>query len=144
MTVESIARTLGGQTTLQRQVKTSADLAEITRNGLPAHALTDLAAAFSLDRRSVARAAGIAERTLSRRRSADARLSSLESDRLVRLARVFTLTAETLGDPAKAGKWLQTPNRALGGRVPFEMLDTDAGVQAVETILGRINYGVFS
>ena len=74
----------------------------------------------------------------------EARLFSLESARPIRLARVLTLTVETLGEQAKAARWLQTANRALDGKAPLEMLDTDAGVLAVETILGRISYGVYS
>ena len=144
MTVEAIALTLGGLQTSERPVKTSADLAELTREGLPVHVLSDLASTFALDRSLVARVAGIAEQTLSRRRRAGARLSSLESDRLVRLARIFTLTVDTLGSREKAAKWLQTANRALGGASPFDTLDTDAGVQAVETVLGRITYGLYS
>jgi putative toxin-antitoxin system antitoxin component (TIGR02293 family) len=44
----------------------------------------------------------------------------------------------------KASRWLQTPNRALEGELPFNLLDTDAGVQSVETVLGRIAFGVYS
>jgi len=35
-------------------------------------------------------------------------------------------------------------NRALGGRVPLHLLDSDAGAQAVERVLGRIEHGVYS
>jgi len=32
----------------------------------------------------------------------------------------------------------------LGGEVPLELLDTDAGRNDVETILRRIEYGIYS
>ena len=67
-----------------------------------------------------------------------------ESDRAVRLAQVFSSAAETLGDDAKAAAWLKTPNRALRGGRPLDQLDTDPGVREVESILGRIAYGVYS
>ena len=35
-------------------------------------------------------------------------------------------------------------NRALGGAVPIDQLDTDLGAKEVENILGRIAYGVYS
>jgi uncharacterized protein (DUF2384 family) len=44
----------------------------------------------------------------------------------------------------KASHWLQTSNRGLGGEVPLDLMDTDAGVREVETVLGRIEYGLFS
>jgi len=49
-----------------------------------------------------------------------------------------------IGDQEKAIAWLGTPNRALGGERPLELLDTDLGTRMVEDILGRIAYGVYS
>ena len=144
MTVESIAHALGGSKALKRTVGTTSELVALTREGLPAGILAELALGLNLDRKFVAQAVGITERTLSRRLSQHSRLSVEESDRTVRLARVFALATETLGDQAKASRWLQTTNRVLEGRTPFELLDTDAGVQSVETLLGRIAYGIYS
>jgi uncharacterized protein (DUF2384 family) len=36
------------------------------------------------------------------------------------------------------------PNRALGGKIPFDQLDTELGVQSVEQILYAIAYGMYS
>ena len=144
MTVTAIADILGGVKVLNKTVGTASDLVRLTREGLPADILPALADGLAIDRKIVAQAVGISERTLSRRLGAKSRLTAVESDRTVRLARVLALASETLGDKANATRWLQTPNRALEGQVPFDLLDTDAGVQSVETILGRIAYGVYS
>jgi len=144
MSVAAIAELLGGAKVLKKKVGTASDLVDLTREGLPSDILPALAAELSMDRKAVAQAIGITERTLSRRLSTRSRLSSVESDRTVRLARVLTLASETLGNMTKASRWLQTPNRVLDGHTPFELLDTDAGVQSVETVLGRIAYGVYS
>jgi len=144
MSVAAIAELLGGAKVLKKKVGTPSDLVDLTREGLPADILPALARELSMDRKAVAQAVGITERTLSRRLSTRSRLSSVESDRTVRLARVLALANETLGDISKASRWLQTPNRVLQGHTPFELLDTDAGVQSVETVLGRIAYGVYS
>jgi len=71
-------------------------------------------------------------------------LTAEESDRSLRLARIVALTTDTLGDSRKAFSWLQTPNRALDGQRPLDLLDTDAGTHSVETVLGRIEYGLYS
>jgi putative toxin-antitoxin system antitoxin component (TIGR02293 family) len=63
---------------------------------------------------------------------------------LVRFARIATFASDVLGDDAKASRWLQRPNRALSGRQPLSLLDTDLGAREVEAILGRIEHGVFS
>jgi len=49
-----------------------------------------------------------------------------------------------LGAEDKAARWMVAPNRALGGERPFDLLDTDLGVRAVEEILQRIQYGMYS
>ena len=144
MTVAAIAEVLGGKKVLKKRVGTPAQLMTLIREGLPADILPSIAAELSMDRSAVAKVVGISGRTLSRRLASRSRLSAEESDRMVRLARVLALANDTLGDRAKASRWLQTPNRALQGSTPFELLDTDAGVQSVETILGRIAYGIYS
>jgi putative toxin-antitoxin system antitoxin component (TIGR02293 family) len=144
MTVAAIAEVLGGKKVLKKRVGTPAQLMTLIREGLPADILPSIAAELSMDRSAVAKVVGISGRTLSRRLASRSRLSAEESDRMVRLARVLALANDTLGDRTKASRWLQTPNRALQGSTPFELLDTDAGVQSVETILGRIAYGIYS
>jgi putative toxin-antitoxin system antitoxin component (TIGR02293 family) len=144
MSLTAIAELLGGTKILKKDIGNAADLVGLIREGLPAEILPALADGLSMDRKAVAQAVGITERTLSRRLSKGSRLSAIESDRTVRLARILALTTETLGDMGKASQWLKTPNRALDGQTPFNLLDTDAGVQSVETILGRIAYGVYS
>ena len=144
MTVETIAEVLGGTKALRKRVDTPSDLVALTRKGLPADVLPAIALELSMDRAAVAKIAGISGRTLSRRIASHSLLTAEESDRMVRLARVLALATETLGDMTKVSRWLQTPNRVLQGSTPFELLDTDAGVQSVETVLGRIAYGIYS
>lgn len=144
MTIASIAEVLGGQHTLKARVVSSTKLRDLTRQGLPAEIVASLAQDLGLPRSRLAEVLGIPERTLSRRIASESRLTSEESDRAVRFARVLATAKETLGSLEKAGRWLQMPNRALENEAPFELLDTDAGVQSVETVLGRIAYGVYS
>lgn len=144
MTISAIAAVLGGDTVLRRRVGTARELVELTREGIPTRALEQLAEQMNLSRVVIAKALGMSERTLSRRVGAKSRMTAGESDRVVRMARLVAQAGETLGGAANASKWLQTPNRAMGGERPFDCLDTDAGVQTVETVLGRIAYGLFS
>jgi putative toxin-antitoxin system antitoxin component (TIGR02293 family) len=144
MTVAEITAVLGGQKLLRRKVNTDSDLTLLTRAGLPVDTLTRLAQELAVDRKVLARVVGISERTLSRRIAKGKRLSAEESDRTVRLARVVAMTTDTLGDASKAASWLQKPNRALEGQRPLDLLDTDTGTRSVETILLRIEYGVYS
>jgi putative toxin-antitoxin system antitoxin component (TIGR02293 family) len=144
MTIGAIADVLGGPKRLRQPIQTSSDLAEVTRAGLPVYSLDALANELSMPRLSVAKLLGISERTLTRRTNSSSRFTPIESDRIVRFARVLALAKEVLGSMEKANQWLKTGNRALEGDKPIDRLDTDAGVRSVEQVLGRIEYGLYS
>jgi putative toxin-antitoxin system antitoxin component (TIGR02293 family) len=144
MTMGAIAEALGGKKVLGRAVRTYAELAELTRRGLPAGSLTALGQKLDLKNAALSRKLGIPQRTLTRRLSRHSRLTAAESDRAVRLARLYAAAVEMIGDEDKAAQWLRTPNRALGGELPIDQLDTDLGAKEVENVLGRIAYGVYS
>jgi putative toxin-antitoxin system antitoxin component (TIGR02293 family) len=144
MESEAIAKVLGGRKVLGKAVKRPDDLAALVRRGLPASSLIALAVKLDLANSVLSRKLGIAQRTLTRRLSQGSRLTAAESDRTVRLARVYANAVDMIGDEEKAVEWLRTPNRALGGERPLDLLDTDVGAREVEDILGRIAYGVYS
>jgi putative toxin-antitoxin system antitoxin component (TIGR02293 family) len=139
-----IAEVLGGRKVLGKAIKKPDDLAQLVRQGLPASSVTALAEKLDVGSTVLSRKLGIPQRTLTRRLSQHSRLTAAESDRTVRLARVYANAVEMIGDEEKAVEWLRTPNRALGGARPLDQLDTDPGARAVEDILGRIAYGVYS
>jgi putative toxin-antitoxin system antitoxin component (TIGR02293 family) len=92
----------------------------------------------------IARVLGIPPRTLVRRKAAG-KLSSQESDRLLRLARLFDLAVALFeGDVTAAGTWLAAPQTALGGQSPLTLAETELGARAVEDLIGRLEFGVFS
>lgn len=87
-------------------------------------------------------AALITQRTLARRKKAG-RLNPDESDRLVRVSRVFSRAIELFGGDAEAARsWLMRPVLALGGAVPFGMLKTEVGAGEVERLITQLEHGV--
>jgi len=141
-----VAEELGGYAVLHRTVATELELADVVRGGLPVssldHVLGELTPGVA-SQQEVYRVIGSA-RTLQRKRSTGKPLSAEESDRLARLVRLVVRAEEALGDRAAANRWLGKANRALGGRIPLHLLDSDAGALAVERVLGRIEHGVVS
>jgi putative toxin-antitoxin system antitoxin component (TIGR02293 family) len=87
---------------------------------------------------------GIPERTLARRKTAG-RLTSEESERLLRISTVFEKAVELFeGDAAAAVKWLTTSQKALGYHPPMTYSRTELGAREVENLIGRLEHGVFS
>ena len=144
MSVAEIVAVLGGRKTFKRPVRSTDDLAKQVRFGLPASTVDLLAGTLSLHRSQVAERLNIPSRTLSRRLAAKSRLTHDESDRAMRMARVVALAKEVLGSDEKASHWMSNPNRALGGKKPFDQLDTEPGVRSVEQVLFAIAYGMYS
>ena len=50
---------------------------------------------------------------------------------------------EVVGDREEALRWLGTPVRALNFETPVSQLATAQGKEAVETVLTRLEHGVF-
>jgi putative toxin-antitoxin system antitoxin component (TIGR02293 family) len=144
MSVAEIVAVLGGKKTFKRPVRSADDLAQQVRFGLPASTVERLAGTLSLHRSQVAERLNIPSRTLSRRMATKSRLTHDESDRAMRMARIVALAKEVLGSDEKASHWISNPNRALGGKKPFDQLDTEPGVRSVEEVLYRIAYGMYS
>jgi putative toxin-antitoxin system antitoxin component (TIGR02293 family) len=125
-------------------VSTVLDLLPLIREGLPAKALQSVAKVMDMSAIATVEHLGLAKRTYARRVEAGKPLTSEESERIFRLARVFAQASFTLGERDKARRWLLKPNRVLGGAIPVTLLDTDIGAGMVLDELGRIEHGVFA
>ncbi len=141
MAPTEIARVLGGEKVLGREIRTHVQLEECAREGFPVGVLQEL-----IERAVIlpGELYGwiIPRRTLAHRQKNQQRLSLEESNRVSRLARIYAMALETLGDDEKAKRWLRRPLRQFRGRTPMEMLETDLGAYQVEVLLGRIGHGL--
>jgi putative toxin-antitoxin system antitoxin component (TIGR02293 family) len=141
MAPSEVARVLGGEKVLGREIRTDVQLEQCAREGFPVGVLQEL-----IERAVILPgelfAWVIPRRTLAHRQKNQQRLSREESNRVSRVVRIYALAVETLGDDAKAKHWLRRPLRQFGGRTPMEMLETDLGAHQVEVLLGRIGHGL--
>jgi len=139
----SVESLLGGRSVLRAKPHTALDWIEVIRNGIPAAAVESLLEAMQVSQTELARALGIPERTLARRKR-EGVLNSEESAKLLRLARVVGRANEVFENAQSALHWLKSPNSALSGATPLSLLDTDLGAENVLDTLGRIEHGVFA
>ena len=124
----------------RRGIETNLQLATAFEDGLPVGALDRVCRVVAPDDPGV-RDLLVARATLSRRRR-ERRLSSHESEKVGRLARVWALALDVWQEPDAARRFLGEPHPMLGGRVPREVATrTDLGARTVEDILGRLAYG---
>ncbi|WP_178988963.1 antitoxin Xre/MbcA/ParS toxin-binding domain-containing protein [Winogradskyella schleiferi] len=66
------------------------------------------------------------------------------SERIYELARLFGLGYEVFDSKEDFKKWLMTPSKTLGNKIPFELLDSSIGFEMVENEIIRIQYNVYS
>jgi putative toxin-antitoxin system antitoxin component (TIGR02293 family) len=138
--LEVVIEQLGGEPVLGRPFRTDTDLQAAIREGFPQGVVKKVMQASGLTLKELAASLDLSARSLQRRRN-QGRLARYESDRIYRLARIVALAKNSVGDEEVAARWLKRPNRALGGRSPLELVDTEPGARAVENVLGRIAYG---
>ncbi|MBX3650527.1 MAG: DUF2384 domain-containing protein [Burkholderiales bacterium] len=139
----NIETLLGGRGVLRATPRSTQDWIGVIRRGIPAGAVEALKKNIEVSHAELARALGIPERTLARRKR-EGILSSDESAKLWRLARAVGRANEVFEDPAAALHWLKAPNAALSGASPLSIIDTEIGAESVLDTLGRIEHGVYA
>jgi len=116
---------------------------EAIREGLPAEAFDWLKTELGLSAAELGGVVRISRRTISRRKN-EGRLKPGESERVLRLIRIYQRATAVLGSRQEARAWMQEPNAALGDDSPLRFADTKPGARRVEQLLGQIEHGVFA
>ena len=119
-------------------------LTSVVREGLPPSSVDRIAEYYSLSKKQLSELLGISVRTLERHQKSNRPLSLVQSDRLLRYARIAARAEEVFKEVESAQNWLKRPNQALNGEIPLNLLDTEAGVEQVDDLLSRIEYGIHS
>ena len=83
-------------------------------------------------------------RTLARRKEKGEPLSSVESDRALRLERIAEHAERVFGSGEKAQRWLRSEIIALEGARPIDLLQSETGAHIVEEELIRIDFGMLA
>lgn len=125
------------------KIDSQASVIQQLRAGLKMASVDHLSRKLEVPVLDLAKMTLIAQRTLARRRQ-EGRLHLDESERVFRLASLFDRACEVLGSAGAARKWCKSSKKALGGKTPFAMSDTELGAREVEDLLGRLEQGVFS
>jgi putative toxin-antitoxin system antitoxin component (TIGR02293 family) len=114
---------------------------KVIRAGLPARAFAGVAEVLSLTVDELAKKLGVSPRTIRDQKKKSVRLSSLNTEKLVRTARILHQAGKIFSTNEAISGWLGSPAPALDGARPIELLDTDLGAREVEAVLNGIAYG---
>ena len=139
--VRRIGEILGGRRLLGRSVTSLLELNEAVERGLPKATLRSVAQhvfADAAEQRAMMHRV-VPEATFKRRRE---RLTSAESERTERMARVVAIAEEVWEDREQARRFLTTPHAEIGGRTPIDAALTELGARQAEEVMARILYGL--
>ena len=71
-------------------------------------------------------------------------MSKLDHDESERYAKILISAVQFFENEKDALLWSKTPVKALGGRLPIDMLSNDKGAEIVLNIIGRLEHGIFN
>ena len=143
MTALLIAERLGGEIILRTSIRSDLELADLIHDGIPTGSVDAVLSSGLLQPDELYELV-VPRRTLAHRKEKQGTLSPEQSDRLTRVVRILARAEEALGERDRAMRWMRKENRALAGRRPLDLLESDAGARIVERVLGRIEHGVYS
>jgi putative toxin-antitoxin system antitoxin component (TIGR02293 family) len=85
----------------------------------------------------------IPPRTFTHRQKGDGRLTTEESDKLIRAAKIQALASEVLGSEEKALSWLHKERKIFQGLSAMELIKTEHGAYQVEEALIQFDEGFY-
>lgn len=110
------------------------------RNGLPIQVLE-----WAQENLGVSRAIFyqvIPRQTVDSARRRGGKLSQAQSERILRIAKIYALAEEAFGSDERGKAWMAEPNPQLEDMRPIELMDSQQGAEQVEAMLTRMMYGV--
>ncbi len=117
---------------------------ENIRNGMEFFFFEGIKTDLNTTTKELADSLKISVKTIDRRKSKKEHLSSIESEKLLRLSQIANKAIAVFEDAEYAKKWLKEKNLHLNNNTPLSMCDTEPGGNEVTELLGRIEYGVFA
>ncbi len=85
----------------------------------------------------------ISAKTLDRRKK-EGKLNPSETEKILRLEKVFNKALDVFEDREDSIKWLKEKNIHLGDAAPISLCDTEPGGNEAFNLLGRIEHGVLA
>jgi putative toxin-antitoxin system antitoxin component (TIGR02293 family) len=115
----------------------------ISKMGISKKSLVSLKTRTHLGYDKIAKALSVTRATLINKKGGE-KFNPTLSEKIVGLAEIYSYGFEVFEDEHRFNDWILKPNRALNGKTPFELLDSQYGREEVKNIIGRIEYGIYS
>ena len=122
---------------------TSLEKMDVAKAGISKLDLEDLKEKTKLDYTKLAKVISVTRATLINKKGAS-KFSMSISESILGVADIYSYGYEVFEDIDRFNEWISRPNRALGYKAPYEIMDSQFGREEVKNLIGRIEYGVYS
>jgi putative toxin-antitoxin system antitoxin component (TIGR02293 family) len=133
---------------------TPVEVIELEREGVPGTLVKELSARIHVSRQRMYEIIGAPKATVERKASTNALVTGTAGQAALGVVRLLAqargMLARSTAPEAKGfdverwlGRWIETPQPALGGKKPADFLDTPTGQAIVERTLGAIESGAY-
>lgn len=122
---------------------TSVEKMHIVKDGVSKKDLELLKSKTDLDYTMLAKALSVTRATLINKKRSEKFNVNL-SERIVDMADLYSYGFEVFESKERFNHWMAMPNKALGGKTPYDLIDNQFGREEVKNLIGRIDYGIYS
>lgn len=116
---------------------------DLVKEGISKKDLENLKEKADLDYNQLAKVLSVARATLINKKG-KSKFDTALSERIVGVADIYSYGYEVFEDEARFNEWIFRSNKSLGGKTPYDLLDSQYGREEVKSLIGRIDYGVYS
>jgi putative toxin-antitoxin system antitoxin component (TIGR02293 family) len=135
---------IGGERKVGHKIRSEMDYILVGEEGLTRESIEKLATTLGVSRKRMADdVLQISVKTIERKNNTD-RFDAKLSSHVVEIAKIMQHTYEVFEDEEKVQRWINSPNRALNNQAPVDLMKTMTGLRMIDTILVRIEEGVYS
>ncbi len=135
---------LGGKGIITKPILSDFDIISLSNEGITKASLDALIGHMGITKKAFSEnILNVSVKTIERKESTD-RLDRYTSSLVIEIAKVVEHAYAVFGDQEKVKRWLSAPNGALNNIKPIDLFHIPTGLNMVNTILGRIECGVYS
>lgn len=126
-----------------KELTSEMDVIEMSKQGVTKRSLILFGVCFGFTPDRLAYMLPITLRTIQRYKNTQ-KFNPTISEHIIQLARLMVRGTEVFESRENFLSWFTTPNTALGGKVPSDLVSLQTGAQLVMDELIRIDHGVFA
>lgn len=120
------------------------ELVKLSRKGIAYNLFEEIVKSSSLTIKEWSRILHITERTIQRYKKEKRKFESLQSERIIEIAKLQLKGTEVFGSKEYFEEWMNSKIVALGNIRPIDLLDSSFGIDLLTDELGRIEHGVLA